>query len=379
MNRSKLTVFSDYFYPAYKAGGPVRSLLAFAEEFKGKVDLTFVTRDRDLGDPHAFGAGEGKLRSNLPYKVISLPPGISALKNLFRLARTANAVYFNSFFSLRYTIFPLWATALPARRTIIIAPRGELIPAALIHKRWRKKIYIAAFKLMGGAKRVVFHAANLEERAGIEKIFGGQCTCVVLADLFPAPAEIVHQSPGGPLRLIFVARIHPHKNLRFAIDVLKQLTICAHFEIVGPASPGHDPYWQKCLEELAFLPPQITWNYEGGVLPHRVFELLSRSDVLFLPSQSESFGQSIAEALWAGCVVLISDQTPWRNLEAQSCGWDFSLERPDLFVAALAQYAQLSSSERLNMSASARAFARRKLNPPELLRDYARAFHFTAN
>ena len=45
----------------------------------------------------------------------------------------------------------------------------------------------------------------------------------------------------------------------------------------------------------------------------------------------------ISEALSTGCLVLISDQTPWHNLEAEGVGWDIPLDEPERFRSALQQ------------------------------------------
>ena len=49
------------------------------------------------------------------------------------------------------------------------------------------------------------------------------------------------------------------------------------------------------------------------------------------PTFGENFCHVIREALSAGCPVLISDQTPWRNLQECGAGWDLPLEAPDQF------------------------------------------------
>lgn len=54
-----------------------------------------------------------------------------------------------------------------------------------------------------------------------------------------------------------------------------------------------------------------------------------------LPTKGENFGHAIFEALNLGKPVLISDQTPWRNLSAAGAGWDLPLDSQDAFVEAL--------------------------------------------
>lgn len=62
---------------------------------------------------------------------------------------------------------------------------------------------------------------------------------------------------------------------------------------------------------------------------------LSAYDLFLLPTLGENYGHVIHEALLAGCPVLISNRTPWRNLEALGIGWDLPLEDPEQFRTVL--------------------------------------------
>ena len=62
---------------------------------------------------------------------------------------------------------------------------------------------------------------------------------------------------------------------------------------------------------------------------------MGRYDLLFMPSQGENFGHTMAEALACGLPMLISDRTPWKGLEAAHAGWDVSLDDRTAFAKAL--------------------------------------------
>jgi glycosyltransferase involved in cell wall biosynthesis len=78
---------------------------------------------------------------------------------------------------------------------------------------------------------------------------------------------------------------------------------------------------------------------------------------LLLPTAGESFGYVIFEALAAGCPVLISDRTPWRDLDRSGVGWDLPLSRPDLIRARLQRCIDMDADEHRAMSHRAREFA----------------------
>ena len=56
----------------------------------------------------------------------------------------------------------------------------------------------------------------------------------------------------------------------------------------------------------------------------------------------DSFGHVILEALSAGLPVIISDQTPWRDLASKQTGWDLPLEQGDQFIAVLQECIDMS-------------------------------------
>ena len=66
--------------------------------------------------------------------------------------------------------------------------------------------------------------------------------------------------------------------------------------------------------------------------------------MFFLPSFSENFGHAINEALSVGVPVLISDKTPWRNLQEKGMGWDLSLDNRRAFIEVIEAMASAKAS-----------------------------------
>src|SRR4029077_18813526 len=56
---------------------------------------------------------------------------------------------------------------------------------------------------------------------------------------------------------------------------------------------------------------------------------LSEHHFFFMPTANENFGHAIVEALLAGCPLITSDQTPWRELARRGVGWDLPLHARD--------------------------------------------------
>lgn len=58
----------------------------------------------------------------------------------------------------------------------------------------------------------------------------------------------------------------------------------------------------------------------GAVLGKTKKKLFEDSDLVIVPSHSESFGIVVAEALAHGVPVIASKGTPWSGLEQKACG-----------------------------------------------------------
>ncbi len=93
--------------------------------------------------------------------------------------------------------------------------------------------------------------------------------------------------------------------------------------IAGPIEDAN--YWQECMDTLS-QQPNIEFSQVGSVPHSAIHDLLSKHHIFAPPTLGENFGHAIIEAFDAGLGVLISDRTPWRNLERYGAGWDISLE-----------------------------------------------------
>ena len=234
----------------------------------------------------------------------------------------------------------------------------------------KKRAYIAVARLLGLYRGVIWQAASASEEQDIRRAVGNQAH-VLVAPTLPDPVrQVAEAAPwpekvSGELRVLFLSRISPMKNLQGAVSLLNGLPGQIRFDIFGPV--GDARYWQECRERAAGLPPNITVAYHGA-LPHdQVESVFAAHDLLLLPTFGESFGHVVIKSLRAGCPVLLSDLTPWRGLEAAGAGWDLPLDNPGAFQSALAKCVAMGPDEYRAFRRSARAFAFRAFDAAEAL------------
>ena len=94
-----------------------------------------------------------------------------------------------------------------------------------------------------------------------------------------------------------------------------------------------------------------------------------------MPTLGENFGHSILEALAASLPVLISDQTPWRDLEMRKAGFDLPLGDRDQFTVAIDKLAVMNGKEFETWRISARSEAQNWLQNSDAVEANRLLFH----
>ena len=143
----------------------------------------------------------------------------------------------------------------------------------------------------------------------------------------------------GTLRMVFLSRISPKKNLEQAIRIASQVPGESRLRHLG--TRGGSLYTGAVARRPSGSARPTSEVTNRGVMPHeRVADTLAGYDAFLLPSLGENFGHAIWEALACGVPVVVSDRTPWRGLAALGVGYDLPLGDPAAFVRALTEYCQ---------------------------------------
>ena len=358
--KPNILIFLDRYLPGYKAGGPVQTIANMVSAIGDRYRFHIVTTDRDLGDSEAYPAvrhGEGmKVGQAL---VRYLAPKEKDWHTYGQLLKKTDfdLVYCQSFFNPKFTIIPLLSLALSCKRhmPVLLAPRGEFASGALAHKRFKKKMFIFLYKhFLSKLLNYSFHASSRQEEAAIHQIAGKHAKCFIALNFNAqdhiGPDDIV-LSDHAPLRLAFLGRIDVQKNVDYALNLLCRVNIPVQFDLFGPTYD--DGYAQRCRALAGQMPKHIRVTFKGP-LPHpNVLDTLKTYDLFFFPTKNENFGHVIHEALRAGLPILISDRTPWHEMEARNAGWECPLNNPAKFAEHIEAYAAMSTEQQAKMHQAA--------------------------
>ena len=257
--------------------------------------------------------------------------------------------------------------AVAANIPLVISPRGMVEQWSLGRSRWKKWLVWHAYEKANLARAAMFHATSHEEAASIRAL-GLRQPIAMIPNGIEIPdagasgdrALLEQKFPGlrGRRWLLFLSRLHPKKGVLELLRVWQRLH--AQFPdwqlvLAGPDLDGYSATVLAAVNDLQ-LTGRVTIT---GMLSGSVKDSAWAGAELFvLPTHSENFGISVAEALAHGCPALTTRGAPWRGLTEQRCGWWIEMTGAEL-AATLTAALQLPAEERRAMGARGRDWMRR--------------------
>ena len=363
--KPRILIFSDFYLPGYKSGGGVRSLVNLVERLGDKFDFRVVARDHDgWTDKTPYDSVKindwnqiGKAR------VFFLSKDQITLRNVKKLVEDAHpkSIYANSYFST-LTMFLVLLRKVGNFRglPLIIGPGGELSTGSLNNKKSKKQIYLKISDALNLYENIIWRAASDFEKTEIERVQGKAEKIFIVPDMPPQrifPEFDIGSKPRkkvGELNMVYLSRLHPVKNLKFLLEMLPSIEDKVVLDIFGPID--HHEYARECAEIIKNFPPHLKATMKGEVVHENVPGTLEKYNFFILPTTGESFAHIIPEALAAGCPLIISDRTPWKNLAKKGVGWDLPLEDESRWIEALKYCVNLSAAEYKEMALNARNY-----------------------
>ena len=344
-----------HYQPGYKAGGALRAIANIVERLGEEYSFSIITRDRDLGESKTYiDIERDSWTEHERCRIYYVSPAKQNLRQMSRVISELpyDCLYLNSFFDPVFSIRLLIARKLGMlpQKPIILACRGEFSRDALSLKSLKKSVYLWLAKVTGLLKGLTWQGTSADEIERIRVVIGAQAKDIRYApDLPPvvSPRELRREwkarEVSAPLRIVCVSRIAVIKNISYALEVLNRLSIPVSFDVYGPVEDAG--YMEVCKSICEQLSDDITVTFHGSVPYQDLMQALVAYDLFFLPSRSENFGHAILESLLTGTPVLISKNTPWRDLQTKGIGWDIDLAQPEEFVSAIEKACSYTSSE----------------------------------
>ena len=376
MNKKKILILYDYFDPAYKAGGPIRSLVNLVKLMEGIFDFYILTSNRDHDGSVLQVEPDKWMSYGKASYVLYLSKknrGFAAINKIMSEV-APEVVYLNGMYSLPFVVYPLWISRKWDNTKIIVAPRGMLQPESLSIKPGKKKVYLVLLARFCLRSDACWHMTNEQEKIDLLK-FNEKLRCISVIGNVPNFHQKIHiESLGSTKRKVFgtVALISPMKNIHLILEALANIPDELEYVLYGPVKD--QLYWSECLDRIKDLPTNIQISYKGEVVPDQVGDVIGNFDFYIQPSKSENFGHSIFEAFNQAIPVIISDQTPWRNLQELKAGWDVALDNPKLLESAIKEAIHMDDDTYLKYRSGARKVALKYMEENDFVQDYQELF-----
>lgn len=290
-----------------------------------------------------------------PYLRSRFLPGANSLmlEGLRGACRDADILHANGLWDMP-SVYPAWCVK-NTKCKLVLSPHGTLAPWAL-RKGWlKKKIFGWLFQNQVLRRADMFHATSEKEFGEIRTAGYRQPVAIIPVGMTVVEVEShVKEDSGRVRRIMFFGRLHKVKGLDRLLLAWEHVAR-EGWELVfaGPDC--------GMLEELKGIVaerklPRV--SFVGEINGPAKYEFLARGDIYVLPSDTENFGVTVAEALASGTPVIASQGTPWQGLERERCGRWVPIGVEPL-AAALKEMMAMSDEERAAMGARGREWIRR--------------------
>jgi glycosyltransferase involved in cell wall biosynthesis len=229
--------------------------------------------------------------------------------------RNFDIIHVHALFSYPSTVAMMHARR--ARIPYLLRTIGQLSPWSLAQSKLRKQLMLKLVERRNLDTASLLHFTTTRERDECFAAFGQSFPSLVLPLGVRLPSLLpATKSKRDGLRLLFLSRLHPKKQLEV---LLKGLALFQsdfpqaiwQLDIAGAGEPAYLASLQKLAVQLN-LSQRCRWL--GHVQGAAKISLLQQADWFLLPSAAENFGIAVVEALAAGTPVIVSPQVAVADL-----------------------------------------------------------------
>jgi len=294
-----------------------------------------------------------------PYLRSTFLPGMNPLMRdgLRNACGKADILHANGLWNMP-SVYPGWAVK-GTKCKLVVAPRGTLAPWALRKGYWKKKMFGWLFQNQVLRRANMFHATSDKEYEEIRAQGYRQPVAIVPIGMdlpeVDINAEAQRRRDAESLRkILFFGRLHKVKGVDRLLLAWEKVAKDGWELVIAGPDRGMLGELKGIVAERKL--PRV--SFVGEINGPAKYEFLAGGDIYVLPSDTENFGVTVAEALASGTPVIASQGTPWQGLERERCGCWVPIGVEPL-ATALQELMAMSDEERAAMGARGREWIRR--------------------
>lgn len=316
------------YYPATYWGGPTFSTYNLCNSLVKQPGIVIDVLATDTAGPalnDRVRVTGSPMRYAEGYDVFFAPKRVgidiapSLLPRLWRRARKSDLIHITGTYS--FTTLPALIVARLLDKPVVWSPRGAIQATdewSGAGNRAVKQAFHKVARLLA-PKRLLIHATSEDEAAACRRQLP-DLEAFVSPNGVDCPELLPSRLPiglGDPVRLVFLSRLHKKKGLNILLEALKALPPRFTLDVYGTGEASYVTRLEEMIGELG-LKCRVTLH--GHVDGKAKQAALFSGDIFVLPSHSENFGIAIAEALAHGLPVVVSNKTPWKDVQTRGCG-----------------------------------------------------------
>ena len=362
------------FFPGKKYGGPPVSVDNFCSLMEGNAECYIVTHNHDMGETEPYPNIYQGWNDRRNAQVLYLTDAEYGYNTFEKIVNEIKPDYIYLQGLLQQCVLPCLKIAKKHNIQVVLAPRGELCVGAF-KKKYKKIPYIVALKIMRVLSDVIFQSTSDEETKAIRKYLGASEDSICKLTNIPSiPHNLKKRyfKERGKGKIVFISRILWKKNLLKAIHFLSTVKGTVVFDIYGPKEDTN--YWMECEKAINVLSPNIKVEYKGILSHDEIHQTLNQYDAFLFPTLSENYGHVIAEALVTGCIPIISDQTPWSDINEADAGWALPLDNESAFSDSIQVVVDMDEDSISAKRKCIEVYVKQKLRIEDIKRDYLSVF-----
>ena len=219
-------------------------------------------------------------------------------------------------------LYPAWAGC-NGHLNYVVSPRGAFSEWAMQHGSVMKNLFWPLLQRPALTHATCFHATAESEYLDIRRLGFLQPVAIIPngIDLLPAPPR----SPGKHRTLLFLGRIHVVKGLDILLPAWRAVQeLFPEWRLVIAGSDDGYHGSSGYLEEIRKKAQELGLariEFPGPLYGEDKLWAYRNADLYVLPSYSENFGVTVAEALSMGTPAIVSKGAPWPGLDQTISGW----------------------------------------------------------
>ena len=262
-----------------------------------------------------------------------------------------------------------WYSAQKFGIPLIISPRGSIYKWSLSQGYTHKRIALMLYQKKMLKQAALIHVTDLSEMDALKDLGISTKHLVIpnginwsqgVSDSECADCVLRSNIYSDRRKILFVGRIHMKKGLDLLITAFSELfEIFPEWDlhIVGSIEDNDNyiMYLKKLINESAGSGRIF---FHGELIGLEKNKFYRNSNLFVLPSHSENFGISVAEAMVNSLPVITTNNTPWKELDIINAGWSIDLSKDNL-KNALNHALSLDNETLKSMGENGKAYVKR--------------------